>query len=528
MVHLLPLLALPLYAAENVELLAAPPAASAILNEVVELKPAAGHHFNGEAPNKCGAQKADEVLPRRWRCRVAAAGTLPFTVSVCDDNNTYCKQARFEVKVAGKAAGKAANLGAPKGGHGGPEGFLTAPAAALAKAKAEKKPLFVHFYGIWCPPCNELEEHAYPTAEFKAAAKDYVLVALDADAPVSFDWKARFKVGGYPTLIVADASLREIGRVVGSRSGPGLAKWLGDMKGLGPVEDALKKGDPASRLRVASWRSERGEFAEVEALLKDRKDAPARYVLLNAREEGARRAGDEKARLAAVEALLAEFPDDANFARWANIVASVDGQKGRALRQRVRSSVEVWTASPALGETWFSPADLLTEEADFVGTIESTSAAKPLWLKAAAAHEARAKTSPLGAAARGANFNRAYALGQAGEHAAAAELLRGLVAKYPNEFTFHYEFASTLHELGQDSEAYPSAVAAAEHGYGDNWLRAVRLKAALELALGRAPEAAKTVDAALAETVLPATTDVRSYRYVAALRSLRAEIAKKL
>jgi thiol-disulfide isomerase/thioredoxin len=532
MLPALALLALPALAAENAELLLNRPE-TAIVNEVLELKPAAGHHFNAEAPQKCGGSRAFEVLPRRLRCRVDRPGAAEVLASVCDDAGTFCKQARFTVTVSGRASGAppAPNLAGPKGGrHGAPEGFMTDPAAAQARARAEGKPLFVHFFGIWCPPCNELDEHAYPTSEFKTAAKDFVLVALDADAPLSFDWKARFKVGGYPTIVVADPSLREVGRIVGARSGPGLAKLMAGFLALKdqPVEAALKKEDAASRLRVASWRAERGEYDEVERLLKDRKDPAARYVLLNAREEGARRAGDDKARLEAARALLKEFPDDANYVRWAGLVAEQDKAEGAALRQAVRSSVEVWTAAPALGETWFSAADLLTEEASFIGAVESTAAAKPFWLKAASAHEARAAASPLGAAARGANFNRADALVEAGEPEKAVALLEGLVKAYPDEFSFHYVYASTLRDLGREAEAYPSAVAAVERGYGDNWLRAVRLKAELELKLGRPKDAAKTVDDALAETALPASSDVRSYRYVAALRGLRADIAKKL
>lgn len=527
------LLALPALAAENLELLLAKPD-SAIVNEVLELKPAAGHHFNAEAPNKCEGRRAWEVLPRRFRCRLERPGTASVVASVCDDAKTFCKQARFDVKVTGRPvqAPPSPTQAAPKGAHAAPAGFETDPARALARAKKEGKPLFIHFFAIWCPPCNELNEHTYPDPAFRQAADGFVTAALDADAASSFDWKARLKVGGYPTVVVADARLREIGRVVGTRSGPGMAKFMERMLALKdrPVEldVAAAASDAAAALRVAAWRAERGEYAEVERALKDRKDPAARRVLLDAREEGARRAGDEKARLEAVTALLREFPDDANVARWAGLVAAQDKAAGAALRQAVRSSVETWTASPSLGETWFSPGDLLSEEADLVATVESTAAAKPYWLKAAAAHEARAKASPLGGAARGANFGRAYALRQAGENAAAAALLESLVKAYPEEFTFHYEYAYALKDLGEHAKAYPHALLAAQHGYGDNWLRAMRLKAALELALGRAADAAKTVDEALAEAVLPATTDVRSFRYVTELRKLRAEIAKKL
>ncbi|MDX6771077.1 MAG: thioredoxin family protein [Elusimicrobiota bacterium] len=534
------LLAAPLAAApsgSNLELLASAPSA-AVVNEVIELKPAAGHHFGVEAPQKCGGARALEVTPRRFRCRLDRPGAAPVVASVCDDAKTYCKQARFSVTVTGAAAAAkaAAAHAAPKGGRHGPAGFVSNdPAAALARAKKEGKPLFIHFYGIWCPPCNELEEHAYPAPEFKAAAAGFVLAALDADAPVSFDWKARFKVGGYPTLVVADASLREIGRVVGSRSGAALAKFLGEMAALKdrPVEavaTAVAKGGgtPEERLRVARWRAERAEFEEVERLLAGRTDPAGRRALLDAREEAARRAGDAPARLAVVKALLKDFPDSADFTRWAALVADEDKAAGAALRQAVRSSVEVWSASPALGEAGWSAGDLLGEEAGFIAAVESTVAARPFWLKAAAAHEAQAATSPLGAAARAANFGRAYALGKAGEHAAAAALLESLVKAYPEEFTFHYEYAYALQETGEYAKAYPSAVKAWENGYGDNWLRATRLKALLELKLGRPADAAKTVDDALSETALPPTTEVRSYRYVIALRALREEIAKKL
>lgn len=533
MTSLLLLLAAPLLAADA-PLLAGHPE-TALLNEVIELKPAPGHHFGTDAPQKCGGTRAWEVLPRRFRCRLDKSGSIPVVASVCDDAKTFCRQTRFTVKVAGRASGAAPSpaAAAPKGKHGGPAGFVVNdPAAAQARAKKEGKLLFMHFYGIWCPPCNDLEEHAYPHPDFQAALKDYVPAALDADAPVSFDWKARLKVGGYPTIVVTDASLREIGRLVGSRSGPALAKFMAEMKALEkePVEAALKKAasDPSAALRVAAWRAERGEYDEVERLLAKRTDPAARRVLLDARSERARRAADTAARIAAVKELLAEFPGDANFALWAGLLAAEDKAAAAKLKDAVAASVAKWTAAPELGETWFSPGDLLSEEADFVGTVESTTAAKALWLKAAAAHEARAAASPLGAAARGANFGRAYALRQAGENAKAAELLESLVKAYPDEFTFHNEYAYALKEDGQYEKAYPAAVKAVETGYGDNWLRAVKMKAELELKLGKAKEAAKTVDDALAETVLPATNDVRSYRYVTALRTLRAEIAKKL
>jgi thiol-disulfide isomerase/thioredoxin len=514
---------------------------SALVDEVIELRPAGGHHFNVEAPQKCGGEKALEVLPRRFRCQLTKPGVNAVLVSVCDDALTYCRQESFDVKVAGapKAAQKASPIkAAPKGGKGAPEGFIdNEPARARALARREGRLLFIDFYGIWCPPCNQLEEEAYPDPVFRAAAADFVRVGLDADAQSSFDWKAHFKVGGYPTLIVADANLNELGRVVGSRSGPALAKFLDDVKAFKdePVETAaalVAKGGPQAtelrRLRVAHWHVERGEFDAVESLLAGISNAYARRELLLARRERARLQDDAAAHLAATKALIADFPRDPAFADWVDDLGSVDKAAAAALLPAVRDSVALWSTNSALGESEYAPADLLSNEADLMDELGSTEEAKGLWSKTADAYAAEALKSPL-AVPRAANFGRGDALLKAGRKAEAKALYESLVKAYPEEFTFNYDYASQLKDGGDAAAAYPYAAKAERTAYGDNWLRAVRLKAEIELKLGKSAEAARTLDEALAEIVPPKSPAVRTYRYVSALRALRLEIeaAKK-
>jgi tetratricopeptide (TPR) repeat protein len=156
--------------------------------------------------------------------------------------------------------------------------------------------------------------------------------------------------------------------------------------------------------------------------------------------------------------------------------------------------------------------------------VGSTEEANGFYSKAADLYEEEAKKSPL-ALPRAANLNRGDALLKAGRKAEAKALYEKLVKAYPAEFTFNYEYAAELDEDRDFAEAYPYAVKAAEVGYGDNWLRAVRLKGALELKLGRKAEAAKTVDEALAQIVPAKSPQVRTYRYVAALRDLSGQIA---
>ena len=523
-------------AAAPASLLKSRPAA-ALVDEVVELRPIDGHHFNARAPQKCGGDAPIEVLPRRLRCQLERPGEATVLVSVCDDALTFCRQESFLVTVRGpaRAAALASPLASkPRGGRRAPEGFVdNDPAAARARAKREGKLLFLDFYGIWCPPCNDLEEHAFPTPEFKAASGGFVKVALDADSAGSFPYKSRFKVGGYPTLIVADADLREIGRVVGYRSGPALAKFLGESlerRGEG-VETAARlaaKGGAAAteerRLRAARWRADRGEFRSAEALLEGLASREALKVRLAARRERARIEEDAPAWLSATRGLASAFPGDAAFSDWASGLAEKDASAARPLEDDLRRSLDRWSSDPALGEAGYDPGDLWYNLAAFLDAIGATAAARGVWSKTADEYAAQAARSPL-AAPRAANFGRGEALRKAGRKAEAKALYESLVKAYPEEFTFNYEYASALKDDGDAAAAYPYAVLAERAAYGDNWLRAVRLKAALELLLGRSAEAAKTVDDALDQTVPPKSAAVRTYRYVAALRALRREIS---
>ncbi|MFI5345796.1 MAG: thioredoxin fold domain-containing protein [Elusimicrobiota bacterium] len=509
---------------------------TALVGEVIELRPAAGHHFNVEAPQKCGGERPLELISRRVRCQMKNPGKIPVLVSVCDDALTFCRQERFEIKVTGvaRAAAKASPMvSAPRENRRAPAGFLdNVPSEAQRRAKKEGKLLFIDFYGIWCPPCNDLEEHAYPTPEFRAAAANFVTLGLDADAPVSFDWKARFKVGGYPTLIVADADLHEIGRLVGFRSGPALAKFMAQASARRgePVETAARlvaAGGPDAteerRLRVAQWEADRGELEQAEAILKGLTGAPARKALLEARRERARLQEDAAAGLAALKELVKSFPDDAEYSDWLSALADADQNAARELQEALRRSVDRWSADPAAGEAGYDPGDLYYNLASVLDAVGSTEAAKAVWSKVADAYAAQAAKSPL-AVPRAANFGRGEALMKAGRKDEAKALYESLVKAYPGEFTFNYDYATQLSDE-DPAAAYPYAVKAAEAGYGDNWLRAVRLKASLELKLGRPADAAKTVDEALNSAAPPKSAEVRTYRYLAALRALRRQIA---
>ncbi len=513
--------------------------AQAVAGQTVELSPRDGDHFNQDAPQKCGDDAPLALAPRLLRCRFRRPGVNHVLVTICDDALTFCRQERFDVDVrpgaAPASAGSASPLAAsPRGGAAAPSGFIdNDPKAAFAAARRRRALVLVDFYGIWCPPCNDLAEYAYPDPAFKAASRGWVKLALDADAQTSFALKDRWKVGGYPTLIAADAEGREIGRVVGFLSGPALARFLDESRAHAaePVDAAaalIARGGPDAtaerRLRVARWRAARGEFAAAEKLLAHDDSAPARRALLEMRRERAARENDAAAAERSLSGLIQAFPADAEYADWVESLCEIDTAAVRGLLTPLRASVARWSVDPALGAAGEDPGDLFYDEASVLSALGDKSAARETFSKAADAYAAQAARSPL-KTPRAANFGRADALMKAGRRKEAKALYESLVQAYPSEFTFNYEYATALSDDGDFAAAYPFAVAAAKDGYGDNWLRAVRLKAELELKLGRAAEAAQTVAHALAQAPEPKTANVRTFRYLAALRKLQSRLA---
>ncbi len=94
-----------------------------------------------------------------------------------------------------------------------------------AKTRAAKngKLVFVDFTGSsWCPPCIALHEHVLTQKEFlDYAEQNFELVALDfprdtSKAPKTLNEAAlKYKVEGFPTIIVMEANGRELHRLVG-------------------------------------------------------------------------------------------------------------------------------------------------------------------------------------------------------------------------------------------------------------------------------------------------------------------------
>ncbi len=77
---------------------------------------------------------------------------------------------------------------------------------ALAKAKAQGKPVIIDFFADWCAACIELDEKTFTKPQFVQATKDFVLLKVDASEnfPELADLQKRYEVYGLPTIVFID------------------------------------------------------------------------------------------------------------------------------------------------------------------------------------------------------------------------------------------------------------------------------------------------------------------------------------
>lgn len=84
---------------------------------------------------------------------------------------------------------------------------------AFAAAARERKPLFLYWGAVWCPPCHALRQRIFPLPQIRARLDAAVAVYLDGDTERAQIWGERLETSGYPTVIVFDPDGHEIARM---------------------------------------------------------------------------------------------------------------------------------------------------------------------------------------------------------------------------------------------------------------------------------------------------------------------------
>lgn len=526
----------------------------------IELTPPAGHHFNLEAPHgvQQGKIKFDSVQEAASKLvfQTDAAefnlkSNLEVSAFVCDEKKTYCMKKKMQVTpetskikiisekflpIQSSDQNKKKNLVKEK------ESFIdNDPAQAFLIAKKTRQPILIDFYGIWCPPCNLYVETIFKTKKFTHYSKKYVLLKMDADDEKSWELKSKFKVGGYPTIIVAQLtsndSLEEVGRVVG---------YYPPDEFFSRIESAYLhrsdlpeqrwKGRLEERLASALDQKNYAEVIQLASTGQDSKIMVYRWIAEIKKNPDFLK---DSVQLIKVKETLEEFKNNLNSFSSETITHAVD-----------LLSDEYWVKQKQYFEIANTLIDELSKRIDvktmFVKGTELTAPdLDSMRMDMADSQNDEVKVSKYRKSAienyekliifyrkngnldlRSMNLEYSYLLWKDGKFELAKKIYDQFILKYPKEFTFYYAASKMYLSLKDLPKARELAENAFKFSYGDNRIRAMDRLLSIMSEQGFMKEASLRGNEFFKTIKVPQGFEVRTGRYIDALKATLAKIEK--
>jgi thioredoxin-like negative regulator of GroEL len=126
---------------------------------------------------------------------------------------------------------------------------------AFVTARSENKPVLLYWGAKWCPPCNQLKATLFNRHDFIERSKSVVPVEIDGDLPGAQKLGARFKVSGYPTMVLMRSDGTEITRLPGEADAPQVLQLLQlGLAGGRPTKAVLADARSGKPISGPEWR----------------------------------------------------------------------------------------------------------------------------------------------------------------------------------------------------------------------------------------------------------------------------------
>lgn len=373
---------------------------------------------------------------------------------------------------------------------------------AFEKAKQDNKPLFLYWGAVWCPPCNELKANIFSQARFAELMQAFIPVYLDGDTEEAQTWGEKLQISGYPTVLVLDASQKELFRL---NSSVNLEEFeqvikplVGQSQNFAAASERVAQGKSLpsdwSVLAFADWdqlpSAEWSPLAKLQILDKAFRLVPAslrkeRALLATHLLRAAAASHKQAEAKASVESAQKSAPEALNavFAHPESIRAS------RMFINHEASALGPWLypkpegpGYAAVKERWLKAAAVVAEdklasidtrlwavypELAFHRLEQADAAVPPALKQKVQAAVKRADTEATEAFTRHAVISgAAYLLRQVADHDAARRLLLAEAARTDTPWYYFSSLAALEQELKRGEEAKKWAAKARESAQG--------------------------------------------------------------